>query len=130
MADRYSKNRTKKSEKHNQRTNIVGANFEKGDFIHVGRAQEEGYKVYFKWLGPGRVKKVLSELSYEVESLVDRKQETVHAARLMPYQAHPEGTKVSVDLLRHVKHSEANYEISEKFIDKDGGNDGIIILTE
>lgn len=76
------------------------------------------------------MRRVISELIYEVESLVDGKQETVHAARLLPYRAQLEGAEVSLDLLRHVKHSEAKYEIIEKFIDIDEGDDGIMILTK
>ncbi len=81
----------------------------------------------FRWIGPKRVKKVLSDLVYEITGLVDAKTEFVHAGRMKIYKADWDGKTVSKKLLEHVENSEAKYEMIENLINiGEDGNDVFI----
>ncbi len=85
-SDCVTKRRIEEIKRHNQRTNIVPVNFEKGDFVLVRRAHKKGHKLSFKLVGPRRIVAVKSNWIYDVVDLVSGKQETIHASLLTPYR--------------------------------------------
>ncbi len=52
----------------------------------------------FQWIGPKRISGVLSDLVYDVTSLVDGKTEQVHASRIQLYRADLNGNTISEKL--------------------------------
>ncbi len=70
---------------------------------------------------------VISELVYDVTCILDNKTERVHATRMILYRAGSNGKEPSGNLLEHIKHSEAKYEIVEKLMDVGKTEDRIFI---
>lgn len=107
-------------ERHNKRTNLRRANFSKGDFVLVRRAQPGGQKLKFVWRGPRRITEALTEWVYEVQNNITDKREVVHARRLHLYRTDMDGQEVLPALLRAAEHSElvsrfpSSYGASEK----------------
>ena len=104
-----TKSRDRAVAKHNARTKAQAANFGRGDFVLVRRAQHKGHKLQFVWRGPHRITAVKSAWVYEVEDLLKKKRETVHARRLILYRAGLEDAEVEPILLRYAEHSETIY---------------------
>jgi len=92
-AEKVKKNRERKIQDHNKKTNIVSHRFNIGDFVLIRRPQDKGHKLSCRWIGPRRITKVLGDLVYETENMVTGKHETVHAARIISYRASAEGQK-------------------------------------
>jgi len=115
---------------HNRATNIVSIKFAVGDFVLVRVPKTGGHKCAFKWQGPRRVTEVVSDYIYVVSPLEACRDETVHAARLMPYRSRFEGTEVPqtvIDLADHVK---ARFEIIEKILDLGRATDGLFAKVQ
>lgn len=125
-----SKSRARAVAKHNAKTNVQAANFGKGDFVLVRRAQRKGHKLQFVWRGPRRVTEVKSAWVCEVEDLIHRKRETVHARRLVFYRAGLEDKEVDPILLRYAEHSETTYQDAKQLCDIRKGAAGIEVLVE
>lgn len=100
----------------NKKTNIIAHKFNIGDFVVVRRAQDKGHKLSYRWTGPRRITKIIGELVYETENMVNGKLETVHAARILPYRSNIDGTEVSESLMAHIEASEAKYEIVDELL--------------
>lgn len=107
---RADSSRTRHVELHNRRTNIQPPNFTVGDFVLVRRAAPTGHKLSFKWIGPRRVSSVKSEPVFEVEDLLKRKMEVVHARRLLLYRADMDGKEVNPQLVQAAEHTETSYQ--------------------
>lgn len=71
---------------------------------------KKSHKLCSKWIAPPRITKIVSDLVYEVTTLVDNKTLRVHAIRIMLYRNYLENTKVSEELVRHATHAEATYD--------------------
>lgn len=107
---RISSARQKAVEQHNAQTNVQSPSLQVEDSVLVRSAQQKGRKLNFLWGGPRRMRGTHSELVYEVEDLVSRTVESVHAQRLLSYRADMDGTPVDDPLLRYAQHSEAQYQ--------------------
>jgi hypothetical protein len=73
---------------HNERTNVIDAQFVVGDFVLVAadiKGAHSLQKLAVRWKGPCRVLRAISSTTYEIESLVDGKCETLHYAHLRRY---------------------------------------------
>lgn len=125
VKEKVNSNRQKHIQIHNQKTNLVRPTFTVGDFVLVRRTRKKGHKMSFRWMGPRRITRIISELVYEVENLITHAVEQVHAVRLNIYGAKEEGTTVSAEFLQHAENSEAKYEMVEKLLDisKDGNGE-------
>ena len=96
--------------RHNMRTNVRATNFIEGDFVLVRTKGSTGHKLQFKWRGPRRITNVVSDLVYEVENLITKKRETVHARRLQFYRSDFDGKEVSLSLTSATEHLETHYQ--------------------
>ena len=105
--------RKRQVERHNRRTNVHNINFSKGDFVLVRHTQPGGHKLSFLWRGPRRITDARSDWVYEVQNLITRKREVVHARRMHLYRPDMDGRNVSPALLKLAEHSEACYQIAE-----------------
>jgi len=130
VAKNILKNRARQIRFHNQKTNIVVHNFSVGDFVLVRRAQDKGHKLSYRWMGPRRITRVISEMVYDVSSMVDDVTEQIHAARLLPYRADRDSSSVSEELMDLAERSEAKYELVEKIIDIGEDHDGIFLQVQ
>lgn len=131
VKERVNSDRAKQIKQHNKRTNLVEPRFEVGEFALARRAQYKGHKQAFNWLGPRRITKVISELEYEVENIMTKKTENVHAARLHMYRCNADGKKVSKHLLQHMEHSKAKSELVDNIKDIPGNRkDGLFLKVE
>lgn len=116
--------RRRQIEDHNKRCGVKPVNFGKGDFVLVRRAQKKGHKLAFRWRGPRRVVDVRGDLVFEVESLVDKARENVHARRLLLYRADLDGASVDESLIDYAEHTESSYETAVSLKDiRDIGDD-------
>jgi len=102
-AEKVKKNRERKIQDHNKKTNIVSHRFNIGDFVLIRRPQDKGHKLSCRWIGPRRITKVLGDLVYETENMVTGKHETVHAARIISYRASAEGWSISKQVKLNMK---------------------------
>ena len=84
--------------------------FEARDFVLIRRVQDKSHKLTLKWQGPQRFTKIINPLVYEVASLVSKKSENVHAARIILYRSDLDGKVVSKELVPNVLHTETHYE--------------------
>lgn len=125
-----SKNRARQIRKHNRETNLVAPNFTVGDFVLVRRAQDKGHKLNFRWLGPRRITKAISELVYEVTKLDGTNPEDVHCARLRSYRTAEENAPVTSDLMELASRTEAKYELVEAIHDIGEDKDGLFLHVE
>lgn len=80
----------------------------------VRRATERGHKLQYRWIGPRRVTKIVSEVVFEVSNLLTNKAEVVHASRLRFFSAAKENSEVPSYFIDHAEHSEAIYDTVEK----------------
>lgn len=117
VSERCDSARARQILKHNAKTNVLPANFAVGDMVLVRRAQKKGHKLQFVWKGPRRISRVKSKWVFEVEDLIEKKLETVHARRLMWYRADREDSEISPELLEYATHSETIYQDAEKLLD-------------
>ena len=99
VSERMAAARAKNILRHNEKTNVLPANFEVGDFVLVRRAQSKSHNLSFKWRGPRRICGVRSPFVFEVRDLVENKTELVHALRLLWYQVELEDKEVGKELL-------------------------------
>lgn len=106
-----SNNLLKQLRAHNKKTNIIQPNFSPGDFVLVCRAQKEGHKLSFRWIGPRRILETTSELVYNVAKLNVSGVEQIHAACPQLYRAIAENAEVLKDLLQLTDRTEARYEL-------------------
>lgn len=74
------------------------------------RAQEKGHKQSFVWRGPRKILKVNSNWVFEVENLVTKKREVVHARRLKLYRADMDEVEIDDELISHAEFSETQFE--------------------
>ena len=131
VAERVNQARAKAILKHNMNTNVLPANFQIGDFVLVREAQvSKGHKLQFLWKEPRRVTRAVSKWVFEVEGLIGRKRELVHARRLILYRADRENRELSPDLVAQVSHSEANYQTVEAMLDIRKAEHGLDVLVE
>ena len=49
---------------------------------------------------------------------------------MIPYRGELEGCEISTDFLRRTEHSEAHYELVEKFLDIGKGEQGMGVFTK
>jgi len=96
---RNDERRKRSIAKHNTATNIITPRFNIGDFVLVRRQDKAHHKLCFKWVGPRRIKKTISDLVYIVERLDGGRDEKVHCARIIPYAYGMDGTEVPQELL-------------------------------
>ena len=79
------------------------------------------HKLEFRWKGPRRVTRAVSEWVFQVEKLTDGSKETVHSRRMMLYRADMDGQEVEEKLLSHASHSESFYqEIASLTVTREG----------
>ena len=128
--ERITKNRMRQIREHNKRTNIIKPQFEVGDFVLVRKPNKKGHKLSFKWKGPKRITDTINSLFYEVTGLVDVKSEKVHASRLTLYRKSDGIIEPSARLMRHIEHSEAQYEEIEELLDIGEGEHGILVQVK
>eukprot|EP00171_Calliarthron_tuberculosum_P001006 IDg1006t1 len=95
---------------HDRRCGVTDFNFANGDYVLVRRAQKKGHKLGFVWRGPRRIKSTKTKLTFEVEDLIHKKCEVIHARRLKLYRADLDGADVSPNLMKHAEHTENCYE--------------------
>ena len=84
------------------------------------RAQREGHKQTFCWMGPRRVIEIFVGLVYDVRNLISHAVERVHTSRLMQYRADMDGKCASPELLKHIANSAAHYELVDALVDITG----------
>ena len=102
---------------HNRCTNVHDTNFVVGDFVLVRSLSKGGHKLQLTWRGPRRINMVISDLAYEIENILSKKCETVHAWRLQLYRADMDGREVERELINAIEHSEAHYETAHAIRD-------------
>ena len=86
-------------------------NFIKGDFVLVGILDKARQKLKAQWMGPRRITEVLNNWVYEVEDLVTKRKEKVHAERLKFYSERD--LEVTEELRNQIAHNDENFEIEE-----------------
>lgn len=130
-AERVAKNRVKQIAQDNKKTNVVTLNFEVWDFILVDRAQHNGHKQSFRWVGARRIVDVVGECALYVEQMLKKIEERIHAARLILFRADKDGKDVSHDLMSCAANSEGIYELDEELDDICGSaEDGMHVLVK
>ena len=68
---------------------------------------------------------------YDVENVLTHVVERVHAARPLLYGAELDGKMLSEDLMKHIEHSEATYELVDQLTDISGiRKDGIFVQVQ
>lgn len=115
---------------HNQATNIITPSFSVGDFVVVRCAMDRGQKLCFKWYGPCRVTAIHGPLVYSITSLVSKKAEPVHCARLRQYDDSLLGSEVSKDMLDIAERTETRYEIVDAIVDIGEASDGLFFQVQ
>lgn len=103
----------KRINEHNKNKSIVQPNFLAGDLVLVRRAHDRVHKFNFRWVGPRRIAKIYSDLTYEIEKLGDRSAEKVHFARLCLYIHKEKEKPVSKELLDLADCTKIQYKIAE-----------------
>ena len=122
--------RQRQRQAHNRKTNVQPVNFHEGDFVLVRRPTAKGHKLQFKWVGPRRVVRTVSDLVFEVEDIITRKKEIVHARRLLLYRCDMDGSEVDPELLKTVKHLEESYQDASKVCGIRVNNENVEVQVE
>lgn len=129
--ERVDAERARQILKHNAKTNVLPANFTVGDFVLVRRAQKcKGHKLQFLWRGPRRITTAINKWVFEVQGLVDKKREVVHARRLLWYRADRDGFEVDPAVVEYATHSETNYEDIHELLEVKEENGEFEVLVE
>ena len=82
-------------------------------------------------MGPRRIVKVIGELVYDVQNILSKKFERVHATRMILYQPNMDGKEVSPKLLQHAENSDQKCELVDELVDISGNDkSGIFIQVE
>jgi len=106
-----TKIRDQKRERINKDRSKNYPNFIKGDFVLVGILDKARQKLKARWMGPRRITEVLNNWVYEVEDLVTKRKEKVHAERLKFYSERD--LEVTEELRNQIAHNDENFEIEE-----------------
>lgn len=127
---KVSASRRRAIQTHNKRCGISHINLQLGDLVLVRRAQKKGHKLGFVWRGPRKIIHVNSKLVFEVENMITKKREVVHARRLMLYRADMDGEKINDDLISHAEFSETQFETIKELRDLRNQHDSFEVLIE
>ena len=116
VSERIDKARTRARKVHNSRTNVAPINFRVGDFVLVSSSVNTmgTHKLMPKWKGPRRIVSCDSERVYKVENLITKKQEKVHARRMILYRADMDGVDVDSKLMEQAEFSEKTVQIAKR----------------
>lgn len=100
----------KSRSKANLRRGAVPLNLQIGDFVMVHRpVPNTASKLFYRWVGPHRVTAIKSETLYEIEDILTKQLNTVHAQRLYFYE---DGRlKLTSEIKRQVAHDTYGYVI-------------------
>lgn len=113
--------RKQQIQRHNRNKNIKPINFTQGDFVLFRGPFPNTHKQGFQWKGPKRISQFKSEWVYEVEDLLDFKNEVVHSRLLMLYRSDMDGIEIDENLkkLLHThKHVIGPQKASMSFVSK------------
>ena len=114
-----------------QKPQLVTPNFLVGDCVFVRRARDKGHKQSFRWMEPRPIVQVVGKVVYDVQNILSKKIERVHAARMILYRSDKDGKAVSAKLLPHAEHSERKYELVDELLDISGNDkSGIFIQVK
>jgi hypothetical protein len=86
-------------------------NFIVGDFVLVGILNKSKQKLRAWWMGPRRITEVFSDWVYEVEDLITKKRDKIHAERLKFYSE--SDLDVTEELRNQIAHNDEKFEIEE-----------------
>ena len=127
---RADKNRKRHIYRHNRQTNIQPIDFTEGDFVLVRKPRQTNSKLQFSWSGPRRVVRSRSELVFEIEDLLRKTIDVVHARRMLLYRAGQDWLEISPELLRAAEHTDAQYERARELLALRKKNDVFEIQVE
>lgn len=108
VRDRSDEQRERKVALHNRRSGVTPAKFTVGEFVLVRTAAPHLHKLKFKWRGIHRVKRSVSDIVFEVESILSRKRQTDYTIRLRLYRTPDEDTTVRLELTQVAEHLGTN----------------------
>lgn len=101
--------------RHNAKPGVKDVNFGLGDFVlFVKRVSKGGSKLEVRWIGPMRITRVCSELTFQVEDLISDKRSVVHANRLRFYS--DSSMHVTEELLDSIAHNKGHLNRVEKLL--------------
>lgn len=120
VAGLTSISRERRIKAHNARTHVRECNFD--DFVLRGMSDtKKSRKLMFRWRGPYRITKVLSDFLFEVEDLRSASRSVVHGTRLKFFRN--SDFNVSEECTAQLKFQEEEYCVVSEFLDlrlKDG----------
>lgn len=117
VAEANGVTREKAVKRHNLRTNVQATNSSGGDFALMRTKGTIVHKLKFKWRRLRGITKLVSDLVYEVENLITKKMETVHARRLKFYMADLDEKEVSPSLTAAAEHLETQSQTAHAMQD-------------
>ncbi len=129
ISEKVTRERARHMKAHNHKCGVLPVNFQEGDFVLVRRAQRKGHKLSFAWRCPRRIVAVKSRLVFEVEDLIKKKREVVHALRLLLFRADCDGKEAGDELRQNDEHSETTYNIVRALKDVRECDSGIDVLV-
>lgn len=131
VLDKVEKTREKSRAIHNRKTNVRPYNFHEGDFVLVRTKKHRVHKLCFKWVGPKRINRVISNSVYEVQDLVKTTFEKVHHQRLILYRYDLDGKDVDPKIVKYAAHSEiTSIQTIETIHDIKQSDGGFFVLIE
>lgn len=115
-ATRRTRKREEAVARHNAQTHVIDVNFEIGDYVLVAqRLARNGHKLRVIWSGPRRISRIVSDLVYECEDLINGKHMAYHANRLKIYaDLH---LNVTEELLDTVEHNDPHLNTVQELLD-------------
>lgn len=117
------KNRVRNIAHQNKRNIILSHQFTVGYFVLVRNDQDKDQNLSYIWMVPSIIKGVKMEHVYNVENTMERKEEKINSGM--------DGKKISVELMKQIKRSQAKYELNEEVMGiSDKHTDGILILLQ
>jgi hypothetical protein len=103
--------RKQQRDRTNGKKHIKQPNFIVGDYVLVSISNKARQKLKIRWNGPRRIKQVLSDWVYEIEDLITKKLEKVHASRLKFFSE--KDLEINADIKNQIAHNEENFIIEE-----------------
>ena len=106
VSKQKQRERARKRRKSSRSTKPI--NFEIGDYVLIAKVKSKvRSKLDVVWSGPRKITKVINDHVYEVQDLVDKSTDTVHAERMRYYS--DDTLDVSESLIEQLVHDDTGY---------------------
>lgn len=96
--------RTKAQRLHNARTGVMPVMWKIGEYVLVRRNKLPKHKHSSEWIAPMRIVNSKSALVFAVENFLRTEKQTVHAQRLLRYQAQQSHDELSTELMEQAEY--------------------------